>query len=94
MRHFITFIGSIIAAIICAGTGGYVLWQFHTTTGLATGVMLVLLGVCIALPIQLKEGVSVLKSNAIIIIPVVVDALKGGSRKTDPPASDNSHEST
>ncbi len=88
MKHALTFLGAIIAALICAATGGYILWQFHTTAGLVGGAGLVLLGVGIALPVQLQEGVVVLKSNATLIIPVVVGAIKGGERKTDPPPDD------
>jgi O-antigen ligase len=86
MKRALTFVASILAALIIAGTGGYVLWQFHSTPGLIGGVGLVLLGVGIALPIQLREGAATLKANVVLVVPVIVDALKGGGRRTDPPA--------
>jgi hypothetical protein len=55
-------------------------------TGLLGGGFLVLLAVAIALPVPLHAGVAALKENMVVIVPVVVDAMKGGNRKTDPPA--------
>jgi hypothetical protein len=86
MKRALAFIAGIIAALVVAATGGYILWQFHSTPGLIGGAGLILLGVGIALPIQLREGAAVLKANVVLVVPVIVDALKGGSRKTDPPA--------
>jgi hypothetical protein len=78
--------GAIVTALICAGTGAYILREFHTTAGLLGGGFLVLLAVAIALPVPLHAGVAALKENMVVIVPVVVDAMKGGARKTDPPA--------
>ncbi len=86
MKHLLAILGAVIAAIVCAMTGAYVLWQFHTTPGLIGGVALELLGVAIAVPVPFHAGVLALKENVVILIPVIVGALKGGDRKTDPPA--------
>lgn len=85
MRHALAVLGAIVAALVCAVTGAYVLWQFHSTTGLVVGVGLILLGVGIALPIPLHSGIVAIKENSVLIVPVIVDALKGGDRRTDPP---------
>jgi Kef-type K+ transport system membrane component KefB len=85
MKRLFTIVGAVIAAVICAAAGAYILWQFHTTPGLVGGAALVLLGVAIALPVPLHEGAMKLKENVVLVVPVIVDALKGGSRKTDPP---------
>lgn len=84
MKHAMTFVGAVIAALVFAATGGYILWQFHSTFGLVGGGGFIALGVAIALPIQLKEGATALKENVVLVVPVVVDALKGGGRRTDP----------
>jgi hypothetical protein len=86
MTRVLTILGAVVAALVCAATGGYVLWQFHTTAGLVGGGFLVLLAVAIALPVPFHAGVAALRENAVLIVPVVVDAMKGGARKTDPPA--------
>lgn len=83
-------IAAVLAALICAVLGGYILWQFHTTGGLIGGVLLILLSVAIALPTPFHQGVVALKENLVLIVPVVSGALKGGDRKTDPPADDTS----
>lgn len=84
MKHALTFLGAIVAAFIVAGTGGYILWQFHSTPGLIGGAALVLLGVGIALPVQLSEGATTLKTNVVLVVPVIANALKGGRREDDP----------
>ena len=86
MRHVLAVIGAILASLVCVLTGAYVLWQFHSTAGLCVGVALVLLAVGIALPIQLKSGVEAIKENSVLIVPVIVGAMKGGDRTSDPPA--------
>ncbi|MCU1381986.1 MAG: hypothetical protein JWL71_683 [Acidobacteria bacterium] len=86
MKHALAVIGGILAALVCALTGAYVLWQFHSTAGLGVGVGLILLGVGIALPIPLKSGVIAIKENSVLIIPVIRGAIKGGDRPDDPPA--------
>jgi hypothetical protein len=86
MKRLLTILAAIVAALVCAGTGAYILRQFHTTAGLLGGGFLVLLAVAIALPVPFHAGVSALKDNMVLIVPVVVDAMKGGARKTDPPA--------
>jgi hypothetical protein len=52
---------------------------------LGVGVGLELLAVAIALPTPFHAGVVALKENLVLIVPVIVGALPGGSRKTDPP---------
>jgi hypothetical protein len=86
MKQLLTILGAVLAALICAATGGYILWQFHSTAGLVGGGSLVLLGLAIALPVPFHAGVAALKENAVILVPVIVGAMKGGQRKTDPPA--------
>ena len=86
MRHVLAVLGAILASLVCVLTGAYVLWQFHSTAGLGAGVALVLLAVGIALPVQLKSGVEAIKENSVLIVPVVVGAMKGGDRTSDPPA--------
>lgn len=86
-------LGATVAAFICTLTGAYILWQFHTTPGLIGGVALVLFGVAIALPTPFTTGAVTLKGGLVLVVPVImnaVDALKGGSRKTDPPADTKS----
>lgn len=75
-------LSAILAALICAALGCYMLLVMKSTWG----VGLVLLAVCIALPIPFTAGVTTLKTNLVVIVPVVLDVLKGGSRRTDPPA--------
>lgn len=84
MTRALAVLFAIVAALLCALTGAYVLWQFHTNWGLLAGVALELLALAIALPTQLKHGTTELKDNAMVIVPVVVDAMKGGERRTDP----------
>lgn len=86
MKHALAVIGAILAALVCALTGAYVLWQFHEITGLCVGVGLILLGVGIALPVPLRSGVMAIKENSVVIVPLILGAMKGGDRKTDPPA--------
>ena len=84
MTRFLSALAAVVASLVCALTGAYVLWQFHSTGGLIAGVGLELLALAIALPTQLKHGTTELKDNATVIVPVVVDAMKGGERHTDP----------
>jgi len=86
MKHALAVLSAIVAALVCALTGAYTLWQFHSTAGLCVGVGLILLSVAIALPIPLRSGVMAIKTNAVVIVPMIVDAMQGGDRKTDPPA--------
>lgn len=85
MKPLLKILAAILAALILSSTGAFVLWQFHTTPGLVIGVALVLLGVAIALPIPFHTGIITLKENAVTVIPVVVGAIRGGKRATDPP---------
>lgn len=85
MKHALTFIGAILTMLILSATGGYVLWQFHSTAGLIGGVALILFGLAIAAPMQFGAGASVLRKNVVLVVPVIVDSLKGGKRKSDPP---------
>ena len=84
MSRLLSVLAAVVASLVCALTGAYVLWSFKTTAGLIAGVALELLALAIALPTQLKHGTAELKDNATVIVPVVVDAMKGGERHTDP----------
>jgi Kef-type K+ transport system membrane component KefB len=84
MSRFLSVLSAVVASLVCALTGAFVLWSFKTNWGLLAGVALVLLALAIALPVQLKRGTTELKDNATVIVPVVVDALAGGERHTDP----------
>lgn len=85
MNKLFKVIGAILASLVCAATGAYILWQFHTFGGLVGGGLLVLLSVAIALPTPFHQGVSALKDNLVLIVPIVTGALSGGRRVTDPP---------
>jgi Kef-type K+ transport system membrane component KefB len=84
MTRFLAVLSAVVASLVCALTGAFVLWSFKTTAGLVAGVALELLALAIALPTQLKRGTVELKDNATVIVPVVVDAMHGGERHTDP----------
>lgn len=86
MKRILTILGLILSALACALLGAYVLRHFDTTPGLMFGVALELLAVAIALPTPFHAGVVALKDNLVLILPVIVGALPGGSRRTDPPA--------
>ncbi|MDB4913111.1 MAG: hypothetical protein JWM95_755 [Gemmatimonadetes bacterium] len=93
MSRLLTIGGVILAALALIATGAYVLWQFHTTPGLVIGVVLIVLAVAVALPVQLKKGAHDLKDMSVdlhdatvVILPAAEDALRGGARHTDPPA--------
>lgn len=79
------FLSIAFAAVVLGLTGAYVLWQFHTLPGLCVGVGLIFLSLLIAVPLQLRQGFTEAKDNAVIIVPIVHDALAGGDRSTDPP---------
>lgn len=85
MKQFLAILAAVLAALVCGATGAYVLWQYHTTTGLGVGVGLILLSIAIALPVPFHLGVTAFRENAVLIVPVIVGALKGGTRSTDPP---------
>jgi hypothetical protein len=87
LKHALAFVGMLIAALVCALAGAYILWQFKTTYGLIGGAGFILLSLGIALPIQLGKGAAAVKTNVVLVVPVVYDALTGGGRKTDPPAN-------
>jgi sulfite exporter TauE/SafE len=92
MNRILYVLGIIIATLALGLTGAYVLWQFHTTVGLGTGVVLIVLAIAVALPAQLKKGAQDLKGVSVdlhdatvVVLPAVEDALRGGDRHTDPP---------
>jgi hypothetical protein len=87
VKHILAILGAALSALACALLGAYVLRHFETATGLAVGVGLELLAVAIALPTPFHAGVVALKENLVLIVPVIVGALPGGARKTDPPAT-------
>lgn len=87
MKRVLAIVGAVISALACALLGAYVLRHFQTPSGLAVGVGLELLAVAIALPTPFHAGVVALKDNLVLLVPVIVDALPGGNRKTDPPAT-------
>jgi hypothetical protein len=86
MKRTLAIIGAALSALACALLGAYVLRHFQTAPGLVVGVGLELLAVAIALPTPFHAGVVALKDNLVLIVPVIMDALPGGARKTDPPA--------
>jgi hypothetical protein len=82
-------IRNILAALILAVLGCYVLWVFKSTWGLSIGVALVLLAVAIALPTELRSGVDELKHGAVVLLPVVLDAKTGARAGSEcPPERD------
>jgi hypothetical protein len=85
-KRALAILGAVFLAVALAGTGAYVLRQYQTFAGLMTGAGLILLALAVAFPTPFHEGVVVLKTNLVLIVPVIADALKGGSRKSDPPA--------
>ena len=80
-----TFLRNLILCLILAAVGAYVLWQFHTVYGLGAGLVCIGLMLSIAFPTEIKPGVQTFRANAVLIIPTIVDAVKGGERRTDPP---------
>jgi dolichol kinase len=88
MKRTLAVLGAIVSALACALLGAYVLRHYQTATGLIVGVCLELLAVAIALPTPFHAGVVALKDNLVLIVPVIVGAIAGGQRKTDPPAGE------
>jgi hypothetical protein len=88
MKRVLAILGAALSALACALLGAYVLRHFQTATGLGVGVGLELLAVAIALPTPFHAGVVALKENLVLIVPVIVGALPGGSRRTDPPPAE------
>jgi hypothetical protein len=86
MKRVWTILCAVIASLATGLLGAYVLRHFETTAGLVVGVTLVVLAIGTALPIPLHNGAAWFKENVVLVVPVIVDALKGESRKTDPPA--------
>ena len=86
MKRVLSILGLVVSALACALLGAYVLRHFQTPTGLFTGVGLEILAVAIALPTPFHAGVVALKDNLVLIVPVIVGAIQGGRRSTDPPA--------
>jgi hypothetical protein len=76
-------IRKIIATLVLIALGCYVLWISRTTAGLWIGVLLVLLGLAIALPAELRSGVDELRHGAVVLLPVVLDVRAGCERRTD-----------
>ena len=79
----------LLTTLALALTGAYVLWQFHTTTGLVTGVALVVLAIAVALPAQLTKGAKELQrvstnlhDATVVVLPVVEQAVRGGDTHT------------
>lgn len=85
MKHFLTVMGAILGAAICAVTGAYVLRSYRTDMGLFIGVGLVLLALAIAIPLQLKSGTMTFK-DSVVVVSQAKNALAGGRRSDDPPA--------
>jgi hypothetical protein len=83
-----TVLRNVLAALLLAAFGIYVLRAFPTVWGLGIGSVSVLSALCIAFPTQIHDGALSLKGTLALIIPVIVDVLPGGSRKTDPPKDD------
>lgn len=85
LAHLATVLGAILGAVVCAVTGAYVLRHYPTSVGLAVGVGLVLLGLAIAIPVQLKSGSLTFKDSVIVVVSQAKTALAGGRRADDPP---------
>lgn len=73
MNTLIRFLGAILAALLFAGAGGYVLWQFHTTAGLIAGLSCLVLAVAIALPVPFHAGIATVKENWADLKPALAD---------------------
>ncbi len=73
INRLLRFLGGILAALLFAGAGAYVLWQFHTTAGLIAGLACIVLAVAIALPVPFHAGVNTVKENWEALKPAVSD---------------------
>jgi hypothetical protein len=89
MNHVLTVLGAILGAVVCAVTGAYVLRHYPGSVGLAVGVGLILLGLAIAVPVQLTRGSVSFKDSIIVVVTQAKNALAGGRRSDDPPATPN-----
>ena len=91
MTRFYHVLGIIFTTLALALTGAYVLWQFHTTAGLITGVALVMFAIAVALPAQLTKGAHELKrvsadlhDASVVVLPALGESVRGGDRHIDP----------
>lgn len=85
MTRFYHMASILLATLALALTGAYVLWQFHTTTGLIIGVVLVVLAIAVALPAQLTKGAKELQrvstdlhDATVVVLPVLEQGVRGG----------------
>ena len=90
-QRFEAIAGALVAALVLAALGAYVLYTFHTTAGLAVGVVCILLALMIVVPVQIKAGAKNMKDAGkdvhdaiVVVVPTVVDAVMDGERHTDP----------
>lgn len=81
-----TFLRNLLAALALAAFGAYVLRGYHTTAGLVMGGLAILGALSIAFPTQIDGAGAHVKGVLVLILPTVVDAMRGGDRKSDPPA--------
>jgi hypothetical protein len=80
------FLSAVIASLVLAVLGAYVLREFRTSWGLGAGLLCEFFALAIAFPTQFHDGALALKENLVILVPVIVGAIAGGRRNTDPPA--------
>ena len=87
MTRIYYILGILLTTLALGLTGAYVLWQFHTTTGLVIGVVLVVLAIAVALPAQLRKGAQELKRASsdlhdatAVVLPALEDDLRTGDR--------------
>lgn len=75
-KHVIPFVAAILAALAFAAVGAFVLFTHHTALGLIVGVILIVLAVGIALPVQLSAGAAHVKEVIVLIVPTIMDVWK------------------
>ena len=83
-----TLLRNILAALLLAVFGGYVLRSYPGMSGLIVGGLSILGALGIAFPTQMQSGALSLKSILVLLVPVVKGAMPGGNRADDPPAPD------
>lgn len=84
-KRITKFLGAVVTSLTLAVLGAFILRKFDTTWGLGAGLLCEFLALAIAFPTQFHDGALALKENLVIIVPIIVGAIAGGSRKTDPP---------
>lgn len=82
MTKFWSTFWSVVAALLLAAFGVLIVYFVHTIAGAALGGFFVLLGVGIALPTRLHDGIASLKAGGLELQPLV-DGFFKGRRSTD-----------